>query len=287
MTTFMRRREFASLLGAAVVAWPLAARAQQVGQMRRVGVLMNNSPSNQIYQSYMATFTRALQTLGWKDGQNLHLDIRWSDNNTDQMYSLAGELAKASPDVIVTASTANLKALMRTTQTVPIVFIEVSDPVAQGLVTNLAHPGGNITGFAAYELSMGGKWLDLLRQMVPNLSRVGVMSNPDTPPQSIMFRRSIEMAASSFGVTAIGMPVHSDADIESVIQGFAESNGGLLVPTDSFMASQAKTVVDAAARYRLPAIYAEEDVFGFGGLIIMASHSTISSNNWRFMSTVF
>ena len=217
MTTFMRRREFASLLGAAVVAWPLAARAQQVGQMRRVGVLMNNSPSNQIYQSYMATFTRALQTLGWKDGQNLHLDIRWSDNNTDQMHSLAGELAKASPDVIVTASTANLKALMRTTQTVPIVFIEVSDPVAQGLVTNLAHPGGNITGFAAYELSMGGKWLDLLRQMVPNLSRVGVMSNPDTSPQSIMFRRSIEMAASSFDVTAIGMPVHSDADIESVI----------------------------------------------------------------------
>jgi putative ABC transport system substrate-binding protein len=264
----MRRREFASLLGGAVVAWPLAARAQQAGQMRRVGVLMNNSPFNQVYQSYLTTFTRALQTLGWKDGQNLHLDIRWSDNNPDQLQSLAGELAKASPEIMVAASTANLKALMRTTQTVPIVFIEVSDPVAQGLVTNLAHPGSNITGFAAYELSMGGKWLDLLRQMAPNLTRVGVMSNPDTSPQSIMFRRSIEMAASSFGVTSIAMPVHGDADIESTIEGFAaESNGGLLVPTDSFMATRAKTVVDAAARYRLPAIYAEEDVFRSGGLM--------------------
>jgi putative ABC transport system substrate-binding protein len=184
-----RRAFIAGLAGA--TAWPVVARAQQNGQVRRVGVLMNN-PTEPAYRAYLATFMRSLQTLGWTDGQNLHVDIRWSDGDSEHARSNAEELVSLTPDAIFSSTSLNLAALSRVTHVIPIVFVQVSDPVAQGFVTDPVHPGGNITGFSAYEFSMGAKWLDLLKQMVPTVERVDVMSNPETAPQSKFFLRSIE-----------------------------------------------------------------------------------------------
>jgi putative tryptophan/tyrosine transport system substrate-binding protein len=173
-----------------------------------------------------------------------------------------------TPDLIVASSSANLIAVLRATQTIPIVFLQVSDPVAQGLVPNLAHPGGNITGLTAYERAMGSKWLDLLKQMVPALSRVGVVFNPDTSPQSKVFLRSIESSASSFGVTVTAAPVHDQAEIEQAIKGLTgESNGGLLFSTDTFLNLHRKLIVETSAHYRVPAIYGEEEFVREGGLM--------------------
>jgi putative ABC transport system substrate-binding protein len=255
-----RRREFIALVGGAS-AWPLSARAQGAGQVRRVGVLMNNVPTERLYQSYMTTLVQALQTLGWRDGRNLHLDIRWSAGDPERIRSYAEELVGLTPDVIVSSSTANLVALLRATRTIPIVFVLVSDPVAQGFVPNLVHPGGNITGFSAYELSMGGKWLDLLKQMAPNLAQIGVMSNPDTSPQSKLFLRSIEAAASSFGVTTVAAPVHNEAEINQGIENLARNtNSGLLLLPDTFTSVHDDLIMELTTRYHLPAIYATSEV---------------------------
>jgi putative ABC transport system substrate-binding protein len=252
----MRRREFVTLFSGAAVAWPLMASAQQTSQVRRVGVLMNNVPTASLYQSYLTTFVQALQTLGWRDGQNVHLDVRWSAGDPERTRSNAEKLLASTPDLIVAVTTANLTALLRATRTIPIVFLQVSDPVAQGFVPNLVRPGGNITGFSAYEFSMGGKWLDLLKQMVPNLVRVGVMSNPDTSPQSKLFLRSIEAAGSTFGVTVIAAPVHNDVEIKEAIEGLTrDPNGGLLLPTDTFTAVRGDLILDLTARNRLPVMY--------------------------------
>ena len=185
------RRDFISLLGGAVVALPFAAQAQQPRQLRHIGVLMNGNPNQPTYQSFLSIFIATLQKLGWNESQNLRLDVRWSVGDPQRIRSYAEELVSLAPDLILSSSTANLTALLQITRTTPIVFVQVSDPVAQGFVPSLVHPGGNITGLAAYEFSMGGKWLDLLRQIRPNLSRVGVMSNP-TPrrSQNCFFARS-------------------------------------------------------------------------------------------------
>jgi putative tryptophan/tyrosine transport system substrate-binding protein len=263
----MRRREFITLVGG-VAAWPLAARAQQAGAVRRVGVLMNNKPSDPTYQSYYAALTQTLLKLGWRDGQNLRLDVRWSAGDSQLIHHYADELVAMTPDLIVASSTANLAAVLRATQTIPVVFVQVSDPVAQGFVPNLAHPGGNITGLTAYELAMGSKWLDLLKQMVPALSRVGVVFNPNTSPQSKFFLRSIENSAPSFGVTVITALVHDEAEIEPAIHGLTgEPNGGLLFTTDTFLNVHRKLIVETSARYRVPAIYGEEEFVRQGGLM--------------------
>src|SRR5262252_9778939 len=264
----MRRREFIKVIAGSAAAWPLAARAQQVGAVRRVGVLMNNKPTDPVYQSYYTELAQTLQKLGWRDGQNLRLDVRWSAGDPELIHYYAGELVAMTPDLIVTSSSANLTAVLRTTQTIPIVFLQVSDPVAQGFVANLVHPGGNITGLSAYEATMGSKWLDLLKQMVPTLSRVGVVFNPDTSPQSKFFLRSIESSASSFGVTVTAAPVHDEAELEQAIKGLTgEPNGGLLFPTDTFLVLHGKLIVETSAHFRVPAIYTEEEFVREGGLM--------------------
>jgi putative ABC transport system substrate-binding protein len=200
---------------------------------------------------------RTLQTLGWTDGQNLHINVRWSGGDSERARSNAEELASIAPDLIFSATSGNLAALLRVTHTIPIVFVQVSDPVAQGFVADLVHPGGNITGFSAFEFSMGAKWLDLLKQMVPNVERVGVMSNPDTSPQSKLFLRSIEAIAPSFGVKVIAAPVHSEVEIKQAIESLgSEPNSGLLLPTDSFTDVHGNLIHELSTRYRLPAIYA-------------------------------
>src|SRR6516165_9634545 len=262
------RRKFMTLLSGTTVTWPLAAHAQQAGAMRRVGVLMNNKPTDPVYESYYTELTQTLQKLGWRDGQNLRLDVRWSAGDPQLIRYYAGELVAMTPDLIVASSSANLTAVLRATQTIPIVFLQVSDPVAQGFVPNLAHPCANITGLGAYEFAMGGKWLDLLKQMVPALSRVGVVFNPDTSPQSKFYLRSIESSASSFGVTVTAAPVHDEAELEQAIKGLTgEPNGGLLFSTDTFLVVHGKLIVETSAHYRVPAIYAEEQFVREGGLM--------------------
>jgi putative tryptophan/tyrosine transport system substrate-binding protein len=264
----VKRRAFVTLLGGAVAAWPLAARAQQSGPVRRLGVLMNYTETDPLSQAYVAAFVRGMRDLGWIEGQNLRSVYRWSAGSAELARTHAAELVALAPDAILSSSTANLTALQRLSPTTPIVFIQVSDAVAQGFVLNLAHPGGNITGFSAYEFSIGGKWLDLLKQIAPAIARVAVVFNPQTSPQSKFFLSSVEAGSRTFGVNVIATPLHSVAEIEPTIGNFSrQPNGGLIFPADSFTAIHRKLIVEVAARYRLPAIYAETVVVREGGLM--------------------
>jgi putative ABC transport system substrate-binding protein len=255
----IRRRDFITLLGSAAV-WPLAARAQQ---FRRVGVLVDSGATD---PADVAVFVQALRKLGWFDGQNLRLDIRWH-NDPERGRAFVTELTAIAPDVILTSTTANLTALQRATRTIPIVFLQVSDPVVQGLVANLAHPGGNITGFTAFEFSMGPKWLDLLKQMVPGLARVAVMFSPQTP-QSKFWLSAVEAVGPSLGVEVIAAPIRDADEIERAIESLARApNSGLIVPTDGLLGLHAKLVAELATRHRLPAIYNSADYLMYGGLM--------------------
>ena len=207
----MKRRTFIAGLGS-VAGWPLVARAQQAERMRRVGVLMNGDATGAEYQSYLAAFVQGLRQLGWIDGQNLRIDVRWNAGDAALARTHAGELIGLMPDVIVAASTVNLIPVEQIARTVPVVFVGVADPVAQGFVASVRRPGGNLTGFSAFEFSLGSKWLDLLKQAAPSLTRVAVMFNPDTAPYSKFFIPVIEAAAPSLGVQAIAMPVRARAD---------------------------------------------------------------------------
>jgi putative ABC transport system substrate-binding protein len=267
----VRRRAFITLLGGATIAFPLAAIAEQ--RMRRVGMLNNNVASDTFYQQYVAGFVETLRNLGWEEGRNLRLDVRWNGGDASLARSYAAELVALSPDVIFSASTTNLMALQQVTQTIPIVFAQVSDPVAQGFVPSLIRPGGNLTGFTNFEFSIGGKWVELLKQVAPDLSRVAVMSNPDTSPQTKYFLQAIETAAASLGLQVVVTPVRSIADIEAAIENFArQPNGGLILPTDSFTSLHRKLIADSANRFRLPAISGVSDNFlSVGGLLYYGS----------------
>jgi putative ABC transport system substrate-binding protein len=260
----IKRRDFITLLGGAV-AWPLAARAQQ---MRRVGVLMNAAATDAIPVSYVVAFVRALAQLGWSEGQNLRVDVRWNAGDASLARIYAAQLIGLQPDVILSASTTNLMILRQATNTIPIVFVQVSDPVAQGFVASVTKPGGNLTGFSMYEFSVAGKWLDLLKEIAPGLARVAVMSNPDTSPQSKFFMRSVEAAAPSLGVQAVAVPVRSTGEIETALQEFArQPNGGLIMPTDSFSFLRSKLIAELAQRHRLPSISAYVNFAKDGGLM--------------------
>src|SRR5262245_383247 len=202
MAIHIRRREFIFTLGGAAAAWPRVARAE-AGSLRRVGVLMNGAATDAVPQSYVAAFVQALRQVGWIDGQNLRIDIRWNAGDAALARIYAAQLIGLMPDVIVAASTTNLTTVQQATSTVPVVFLQVSDPVEQGFVASMTSPGGNLTGFSMYEFSVGGKWVDLLKEIAPALARVAVMFNPDTSPQSKFFMRSIEAAAPSHGVQAV------------------------------------------------------------------------------------
>ena len=197
----MKRREFITLIGGSAATWPLTARAQQTKPHFILGILMNAAANDASSQKFVAVFEEALRKAGWAEGQNLQIERRWRSGNAEQALTYAKELTQLAPNAILSSSTTNLAALLKLTKTIPIVFVQVSDPVAQGFVSNLSHPSGNITGFGSYEFSIGGKWLDLLKQTAPALSNVAVIFNPDTSPQSKLFLRSVEAAAPSFGVT--------------------------------------------------------------------------------------
>jgi putative tryptophan/tyrosine transport system substrate-binding protein len=271
----MKRREFITLVGGAA-AWPLAAQAQQPGSAKRIGVLMNSAATDTVSQSYLAAFVQALLHLGWSEGQNIRIDVRWSAGDAALARIYAAQLIGLTPDLILASSTTNLAVLQQATSTVPVVFVQVSDPLAQGFVANLTKPGGNLTGFSLYEFSIGGKWLDLLKEVAPALASVAVVFNPDTSPQSKFFMRSIEAAAPSLGVQTVAMPVHTTADIEPALESFARtSNGGLILPTDSFTGLRRQLFVDLAARHRLPSISAQSQFPRDGGLMSYGSGANV------------
>jgi putative ABC transport system substrate-binding protein len=202
------------------------------------------------------------------EGQNLRIDVRWNSGGSALAQTYAAQLIGLQPDVIFAASTLNLEALREATTTVPVVFVQVSDPVAQGFVASLTKPGGNLTGFSAYEFSTGGKWLDLLKEIAPGLAHAGVMFNPDQSPQSKFFMKAVEAAALSHGVRASAVVVGSAADIEPAITNFArEPNGGLILPTDTFISLRQKQIVELADRHRLPVISWNPEFPKIGGLM--------------------
>jgi putative tryptophan/tyrosine transport system substrate-binding protein len=260
----MRRREFITLVGGAA-AWPAAARAQRPGVDRRIGLLMNGVATAPLDQSYLAAFIQGLRQLGWTEGQNLRVDVRWYATDAGLARIYAAQLIGLMPDLILAAGTPGLTAVQQATNTIPVVFVLVTDPVAQGFVASVRQPGGNVTGFSSYESSIGGKWLDLLKEVAPGVARVAVMINPDTAPQSKFYISAIEAAAASLGVQVIATPVRAAADIEPALESFArQPNGGLMVPTDIFMRLHEKLIADLAGRYRLPSI-AEQNNFAKGG----------------------
>jgi len=263
----IRRRDFITTLGG-VATWPLAARAQQGDRVRRVGVLMNAARTEVEYQGYLAAFSLEMRRLGWSEGQNLRLDIRWNGGDAVLSHTYAAELIGLMPNVILADSTVNLSAIRQATGTVPVVFVQVADPVAQGFVPNIRQPGGNLTGFSFFEFSLGGKWLDLLKEVAPSLERIAIFFNPDTAPQFKFFMQAIEAAASSRRVKAIAVPIRASSDIETAIASFAlQPNGGLMVYGDSFTRLHTALIADLARRYRLPSIGTAADFAKNGGLM--------------------
>jgi putative tryptophan/tyrosine transport system substrate-binding protein len=264
----IQRRSFLTLLGGAAAAWPVAAGAQQSGRMRRIGVLMARAESDPIYQAQIQSFRARLQQLGWTDGDNLRFDYRWTAGVADRFRTAAAELVALKPDVILADATPSVAALRRETQTIPIVFVWVTDPVAQGFVVSLAQPGGHVTGFTNNEFSMGGKWLGLLKDAAPTITRIALMFNPTTAPYASSFLQVIEAAAPSRGMVSTRMPVQSAAEIEGSIAAFArEPNGSLLMLSDSFLTVHRDRILALSAGHRLPTINDALSWTKSGGLI--------------------
>jgi putative ABC transport system substrate-binding protein len=262
----MKRREFITLLGGAA-AWPLAARAQQGDRVRRIGVLMPYDENDPLAKSQVSAFTQALAGFGWTNGRNVRMDVRWAGDDINRMRALAQELIGLQPDIILTSSTPATVALKRNTPTIPIVFAVVADPVASGIVPRLDQPGGNVTGFASSEATLGGKWLELLSEIAPGLKRAAIMFNPDLPGPQV-FMPSFETAARSLKVEPITAPVHSDVEIETAITALGrEPGGGLVVIADAFTQAHGASIMSAAARNNVPAVYAISEFVKEGGLL--------------------
>jgi putative ABC transport system substrate-binding protein len=261
----MHRREFLGLLGSAAAGWPLAAFAQK---LRTIGILMNGTAGESLPQANVTAFVDGMRALGWVDGRNLHIEYRWNGGSAERARLLAQELAKLAPDAILAASTTNLAALRGSTSSIPVVFLQVSDPIAQGYVTSLTHPGGNITGFSSFEFSIGGKWIELLKEVAPKLTRVAVMSNPATSPQTAFFLRAIETAAPAFNIEIVAAPVSSDADITRVIGDLSGTQpGGLILPTDTYTRLRQGRIAGLAKEARVPTLSAVGDFIDEGGLL--------------------
>lgn len=265
----MRRRDVLALLGGAAATWPLAARAQQTDRMRRIGVLMPFAESDAEVRAQIAAFREGLQKLGWTDGGNVQFDYRWAAGGIGQVRAFAKELVELRPDVIVGRATPVIAALLQETRTIPIVFLSVSDPVGDGFVASLAHPGGNVTGFTNVESSLGGKWLELLREIAPRVSRIAVIFDPKRAPGGgSYYLRLVEDAAKSIAMKRIANPVHDAAEIERAIDAFArEPNSGLVVLPDITTVTHRELIVSMAARHRLPAVYGFSFFATIGGLI--------------------
>jgi putative ABC transport system substrate-binding protein len=261
----MRRRDFIKIIVGSASLWPLAVRAQQPERMRLVAVLMGFS--EHAGQSLVTTFQGALKTLGWIEGTNLKIELRWGAGEADRIGTLAKELVALQPDAILAQTTPVAVALAHETKVIPIVFVTVSDPIGSGLATSVTHPGGNITGFTFVESAMGSKWVELLKEIAPRTMRMTLLFNPTTAAPLQFYMPSIQAAASSFAVEVSAAPVHDKEEIESVISGQASSPGGsLIVMPDAFNAANRELIITLAARYAVPAMYGN-NFAELGGLI--------------------
>jgi putative ABC transport system substrate-binding protein len=263
----MKRREFITMLGGAALAWPLPARAQQSERVRRVGVLMSSAAGDPDAQLRVTAFENGLRDLGWIKGRNLRLEYRWADN-ADLLRTYATELARMAPDLILANSTPVMAALQEQRPTVPVVFTQVTDPIGQGLVSNLGHPGGNLTGFTSFEFSIGSKWLETLKQVAPHVTRVALLFNPATAPFADLFWRPIEAAAQSFAIAPVSVGARNTDELERMVEAFArEPNGGLMVLPDVSTVNHRALIIALAARLRLPAVYPFRSFVVSGGLL--------------------
>ena len=264
----MKRREFLAVMGGATIVGRGVGFAQQPRKVRRVGVFIPFVQTDKVEVEHFAAFKNRLRGLGWTEGRDIEIIERWRPREGNAAFQdVAADLVRQSPDLIFLVSTPVLKAVAAATKTIPIVFVGVSDPVGQGFVSNLANPGENITGFTFFEPEMGGKWLNLLKEIAPDVKRVTILFNPDTSPQTRLFLRSIDAAAQSFALTATAAAVQEESQIENIIKSIAnEANGGLFLPSDTFTINHRGLIIELAARYRVPALYAHDFFPRAGGL---------------------
>ena len=262
----MRRREFISLLGSLAV-WPLAVRAQQTDRVRRIGVLMGYAEDDPETKARLAAFRQMLEKRGWSEGRNVHIETRFAGSDSSKYEPLAKELVATQPDVILAHTTPATAALQRESRVIPIVFVNVSDPIGSGFVATLARPGGNFTGVLQYEASVVGKWLAMLKEIAPRLERVALVANPKTTAYDY-FVRAAEAAATSLAIKLVPSPVATATDIEQAIESFAGTpNGALLLPPDTTTTLHRDLIIALAARHKLPAVYPYRFFVTAGGLM--------------------
>jgi len=274
----MTRREFITLIGGATAAWPLGARAQQPERMRRIGLLMAVAADDLDRQARIAAFMQGLQQLGWTDGRNIRIDARWSAGNADDTRKNAVELAALAPDVILANGSATMGPLLQATRTVPVVFVYVPDPVGAGFVESLARPGGNATGFTGFDFGISAKWLEMLKEIAPRVTRAAVIRDSAITTGIGQFG-AIQSVAPSLGVEISPVSVRDTSDIERAITAFARSsNGGLIVTGSALAAVHRDLIITLAARHKLPAVYFERVFVAAGGLI---SYGANANNQYR------
>jgi putative ABC transport system substrate-binding protein len=262
----MKRREFITLLGGAAVAWPLAARAQQGERMRRIGVLLSTREGDPQRRAQLAALVQRLTELGWADGRNARLDVRWTAGSADAARKYAAELVALAPDVIITDTSFDVAAVQQATRTLPIVFGGVIDPVGAGLVDSLARPGGNTTGFTAFEYAIGAKWLELLKEVAPHVTRAAVLRDPTIAAGVGQF--AAIQATAPFGIELSAVGLHDAGAIEAAVAAFAHgANGGLVMTASPFGGNHPDVITTLAARYKLPAVYPWRHFVNVGGLM--------------------
>jgi putative ABC transport system substrate-binding protein len=263
----MRRREFITLIGGMVVSWPLTARGQQSERVRRIGVLLGQAIDDQQGQARIAALLKALQSMGWIDGRNVRMDVRWGAGNAQEINRYASELVATAPDVIVASGSAAVGPLLQATRTVPVVFVVVPDPVGAGFVDSLSQPGGNATGFTIFEYGMGAKWLELLKEISPSIKRVAVLRDAAIAAGAGQFG-AIQSVAPTLGVELSPVNVRDPGEIERAVSTFARlPDGGLVVTGSSLAAVHRDLIVKLAARHKLPTVYYERFFVGAGGLL--------------------
>ena len=283
MAIYIRRREFIATVGSAA-AWPLAARAQRDQRVRRIGVLMGDFPENAPEAgAVVAAFREELQKLGWTEGHNFWIDTRWAAADIEAMQRFAKELVGSQPELIFSTNTPATATLLQQTRTIPIVFVQVTDPVGSSFVASIPRPGGNVTGFTTMAPTMAGKWLEMLKEIAPRVKRVAFLFNPATAPYFEYYLNPFNAAALFFAVEAIAAPARDVSELESVIAAQARApNGGLIAMPDSFLIAHRTEITSLAARYRLPAVYAFRFFTELGGLL---SYGNDIIDNYRRAAT--